>query len=108
MSEDAAREAVAPLVAKLRVYQGKLAKTEPSMWFVAKALGGIGHDALPALLKALGEPNDELRYWAIDALAHMGPRAKEALPVIRKATDDPNRRVAARARYALAQVEGKK
>ena len=75
-----------------------------------QALGAIGQKAapaVPALVKVLGEGDDTLQYWALDALREIGPGARGAKDAVAKAmlTDDRERRWdAATALIAVGEV----
>jgi len=65
-----------------------------------RALGGIGpaaHDAIPALIKNLGDSQDPLRDESAQALALMGPEAGSALVAALKDSDARRRAGAANA-----------
>lgn len=55
----------------------------------ASALGGIGieaHAAIPVLLKQIQDAKNDAqyRYWCVNALSKMGPKAKTAVPALRE------------------------
>lgn len=77
----------------------------------ARALGRIGGTAVPALAKALPEPDREIREHAALALARIGPPAKAAVPALIKVlqdekADDGVRGAAARALAAIGPDAG--
>ncbi|HEY5311437.1 MAG TPA: HEAT repeat domain-containing protein [Pirellulales bacterium] len=71
---------------------------------VADALGRIGGDAVPALVKALSHPNAEVRVQATHALALIGSRAKPAVPELSRLLGDDNQEVRRGAARALGQI----
>jgi HEAT repeat protein len=75
----------------------------------AYAIGGMGAaaaPAVPALIKALSDPEPAVRFPVCIALREIGPAAKEAVPALMKALDDRNDDVAAMARKALIKITG--
>jgi HEAT repeat protein len=70
----------------------------------ALALGHIGSEAkeaVPALIKTLGDPEVGVQEFAI---ASLGPEAKEAVPALIKVLGDRWQAVRWRAAYALGDI----
>jgi hypothetical protein len=55
------------------------------------ALGPVGKDAVPDLIKLLGETNRQFRGVAADCLGNIGPEAKAAVPSLIRFINDPDR-----------------
>ena len=70
----------------------------------ALLLGHLGEPGVPALIKALGDSDAEVRQAAADALRRVGPPARAAAPALVKALDDPDPRVRKGAAWALGEV----
>ena len=82
----------------------------PERPMAARTLGriGAGHPAtVPALCRALTDRDFDVQIMALDAVADLGPAAKETIPVLNKLTDDENPVLADRAKEAIATIEGK-
>jgi len=71
---------------------------------VADALGRIGADAVPAIIKALSHPDVEVRVQATHALALIGSRAEAAVPELARLLSDDNEEVRRGAARALGQI----
>jgi DNA-directed RNA polymerase subunit M/transcription elongation factor TFIIS len=91
------REAVEPLI-------GLLSSEDPDARFgAAKALGDIGDPrAIPALTKALNDPEGAVRFWAMDALGKL--KADEAVEAIGKLLQDKQESMRDLAREVLTQI----
>lgn len=63
--------------------------------------------AIPALIKALNDSDDEVRVWSMAALRSLGPAAKAAIPALRQAAKDKDQGIRTNARAALVQIEAK-
>lgn len=75
----------------------------------AYAISGMGPAAVaavPALIKALEDPEATVRFPACIALREIGPDAKAAVPALTKALDDRNDDVSHMARKALIKITG--
>ena len=71
-----------------------------------RALGKMGKDAVPALIKALADEDVEVRGAATTALWVIGEDAKEALPTLRiLASNDPREEVKTAAKEAIRKIE---
>jgi len=70
----------------------------------ADALARIGRPAVPALIRALSDPDPELRHQAARALSRMGPSVRDAVPALIRALKDPDPLVRRSAARALGQV----
>lgn len=68
------------------------------------SLARIGPAAIPALIDALKDPNAEVRDRAAQALARMGPPARQAVPQLIAALQDPDWKVRRSAARALGQI----
>jgi HEAT repeats len=76
-------------------------------YHAAYALGEMGpsvQGALPALEKALDDPNVTVRWEAVKALARFGPAAKDAVPKLRERLDDRAASVKMAAEMALKEI----
>jgi HEAT repeat protein len=62
-------------------------------------------EAIPALIRALGDEDEGLRRRAVVALGQFGPVAREAIPALRIALADTDEGVRSFARTALALIE---
>ena len=65
------------------------------------ALGRIGRDAVPALITALQDDDNDVRRWAAEALGNIGAQARDAVPAL---TDYGWAREAAANALALIQA----
>jgi len=90
----------------------KVLKSDPD-WKLrqaaAEALGRIGLDAraaVPALIRALRDENEHVRYHAIQSLGIMGPYARDAIPALKKALRDKYSEARKAAAEALKSVQG--
>ncbi|UCG67572.1 MAG: HEAT repeat domain-containing protein, partial [Deltaproteobacteria bacterium] len=73
----------------------------------AVALGKIGSEAkeaVPSLIKALGDSDPGMRYRAAEALGKIGSEAKEAVPALLKALGDNEPEVYMVADSAIAEI----
>jgi hypothetical protein len=71
----------------------------------AEALGrGKVHAAVPALARALRDPDEEVRFNAAAALGLMGAEAGPAVPALQMALNDPSPDVRAAAHKALWEI----
>ena len=73
------------------------------------AFGSRAAPAVPALVRALGDPVAEVRAAAAEAIGRVGPSAAEdaaTLPTLRRAAGDPDPVVRAAAEAAIATLEG--
>jgi HEAT repeat protein len=68
------------------------------------ALGRIGAAAVPALVEVLADPNPVVRRRAAQALARIGPDARDAVPDLIVALQDRNEEVRKSAARALGQI----
>jgi HEAT repeat protein len=66
-------------------------------------LGPKAEPAVPALIKATGDQNEFVRFFAIEAI---GPQAKAAVPTLAPLLTDKNLGLRASAKNALAHIEG--
>lgn len=69
----------------------KAMEDDSTIYYAMLVLAELGPDAkeaVPALTKALGHPNVEVRHEAAQALRAIGPDAKSAVPELIKALDD--------------------
>ena len=67
-------------------------------------LGDCGPTAVPALEKALADPDAAVRYYAAAALGRLGPEAKAAVPALIKLLADADANVRWRAARALGDI----
>ena len=72
----------------------------------AETLGRLGSTAqfLPELVDALGAGDPVIRAGAADALAHLGPEARDAVPALTAALADSDRYVRISAATTLGEV----
>ncbi len=71
----------------------------------AKSLGRIGtEEAMPELIEALGDPYDDVRLNAAEALGKIGPAAKQAVPALIETLGDPEHNVRVNAAEALGKI----
>lgn len=81
---------------------------EPREWglkeTVTDALARIGDDAVPALIRALKDPEPRVRVQAARALSRMGLRGEKAVPGLITALDDDDEDVRQSAARALGQM----
>ncbi|MHB1037987.1 MAG: HEAT repeat domain-containing protein [Pirellulales bacterium] len=70
----------------------------------ADALARIGAAAIPELVAALGDRDEDVRAEAARALARMGPTAKAAVPALIAALGDEHETVRRNAARALGQI----
>ena len=71
---------------------------------VVDSLGRIGEPAVTELIKALRDPNVEIRRQAVTALARIGPEAAAAVPELVNRLDDVDLQVRKGAIRALGQI----
>src|SRR5581483_5555775 len=67
-------------------------------------LGPIAKDAVPDLIRLIGDPDPEIRRSAIDALGLLGPPAAPATPMILAALKDPDHPVRKLAVISLGRI----
>ena len=70
----------------------------------AEALGKIGPEAVPALIRALGDEDSSVRWRAAYTLGEIGPEAKEAVLALIRALGDEDSSVRWRAARALGKI----
>lgn len=68
------------------------------------ALGPAARQALPVLLRATRDENEEVRLWAVTAIRRIGPSAGVASPALLNVLSDDVRRVREAARDALEAI----
>ncbi|MDH4132658.1 MAG: HEAT repeat domain-containing protein [Gemmatimonadota bacterium] len=69
-------------------------------------LGPAAVAAVPALIEALNDPLEVVRYPVCVALREIGPGAKDAVPALTRTLDDRNDDIAAMARKAIIAITG--
>ena len=91
LAENASAEGAEALVAALED------DDEGIQWKAASALGRLGEDALPPLLRALARPETDarLRKGALHALHTMSPKLREETKELQKALGGPAADIAA-------------
>ncbi|MDH4132418.1 MAG: HEAT repeat domain-containing protein, partial [Gemmatimonadota bacterium] len=75
----------------------------------AYTIGGLGPaatPAVPALIEALNDPVDAVRYPVCVALREIGPGAIAAVPALTEMLDDRNDDIASMARKAIKSITG--
>jgi len=71
-----------------------------------RTMGPAAKDAVPALIKALGDEDWVLRQNAAEALGEIGPAAKDALPKLKElAEKDKDARVQQTAKQAIEKIQ---
>jgi HEAT repeat protein len=90
------------LLQKLREINGKGRWATP---FVLKQFGPKAKDAVPHLVKTLGDPEVGMRLGAVFALGEIGPEAQAAIPALGKILDDPSPVVRAAVTVALPRLD---
>jgi hypothetical protein len=75
-------------------------------WPAAHILGRVGmpEQAIPILIKALNDPDKQVRLKAISSLAVRGPDARSALDALVRLLGDPDAQVAYLAEWALWEI----
>lgn len=87
-----------------------IARTGKDKWYRAtacSALAGLGSDAgdaVPALSRALRDPEECVRRYAAKALGAVGPGAASAVPALTRLLDDPEPGVVREAAAALRRI----
>ena len=71
---------------------------------VLKSLRSVTAEAVPQLIKALNNPDDDMRRSAAEALGKMGPAAAESVPQLIKALQDQDDDVCSSAALALNKM----
>lgn len=69
-------------------------------------MGPAAKAAVPALIRALKDPEAAVRFPVAIALREIGPDAREAVPALTEALEDRSDDVAAMARRALIKITG--
>lgn len=69
------------------------------------ALGATAAPAVPALAKALRDPEMQVRFTAAVCLGALGAQAVSALPALRQTASDPHGAVRVMARDAIKTIE---
>lgn len=69
-------------------------------------MGPAAKAAVPALIRALKDPEAAVRFPVCIALREIGPDAREAVPALTEALEDRSDDVAAMARRALIKITG--
>jgi len=69
-------------------------------------MGPAAKAAVPALIRALKDPEAAVRFPVCIALREIGPEAREAVPALTEALEDRSDDVAAMARRALIKITG--
>ncbi len=69
-------------------------------------MGPAAKSAVPALIRALKDPDAAVRFPVCIALREIGPDAREAVPALTEALEDRSDDVAAMARRALIKITG--
>lgn len=93
-----ADEALAPQISEPYVRVWSVQET------VADALGRIGADAVPSLVKVLSDSDPQVRLQATRSLALIGAPARPAVAELTRLLDDPNEDVRRGAARALGQI----
>jgi HEAT repeat protein len=66
---------------------------------------GEAAQVVPALIEALKDKADDVRWSAAIGLGRFGTQAKDAIPALKEATHDPDARVREGANVALARID---
>ena len=75
-----------------------------------RALSNVGPvvpEVVPALIRALEDPDAGVRRQAVLALLKFGPQAKDAIPALEEAQSDGDETVRTLASQALATIQGR-
>jgi hypothetical protein len=106
------QEAVAELAVTLKGPEGDTRRF--ASWTLWDLATGVSFDppskldiryALPALIIALGDSWADVRISSAEAVAEIGPAAKDALPALRKALEDPSEQVRTSVQRAIATIQ---
>jgi HEAT repeat protein len=69
-------------------------------------MGPAAAAAVPALIQALDDPAESVRFPVTVALAEIGPAAKPAIPKLKKMADEEiNDEIAAAAKRAIRRID---
>lgn len=71
-----------------------------------RGFGAAGEAALPALLRALDDPEDFVVWEVILTLGELGAAAKDAIPTLERLRSHPSPMITERAASALRQIRG--
>jgi HEAT repeat protein len=66
---------------------------------------GDAEHVVPALIEALKDKSDDVRWSAAIGLGRFGVQAKDAIPALQEATHDPDARVREGAGVALSRID---
>jgi HEAT repeat protein len=80
--------------------------TRNSAAYSIARMGPAAKAAVPALIRALDDPEAAVRFPVCIALREIGPDAKDAVPALMETLEDRNEDVAAMARRALIKITG--
>jgi len=80
--------------------------TRNSAAYSIARMGPAAKAAVPALIRALHDPEAAVRFPVCIALREIGPDARDAVPALMETLEDRNEDVAAMARRALIKITG--
>jgi HEAT repeat protein len=72
-----------------------------------EALGKIGLPAVIGVVRVFKDGHSADRYWALRALAQIGPPAREAIPLVKLALKNEHAEIRRAARHALENIDPK-
>lgn len=114
MLESALESELEQLRLDLQSAQDRLAEVElqnllgdgqaPRRPLATEALVRVGEEAVAVLMVSLRDERPEIRLWAADVLAEMGPVARAAVPLLNTARRDTDQAVSQAASRALAAI----
>jgi HEAT repeat protein len=85
---------------------GTAPQTRNAAAYEISGMGPAAAPAVPALIKALDDPEPTVRFPVLVALGEIGPPAKAAVPKLKQMMDEEiNDEIAAAARRALKRIE---
>ena len=72
----------------------------------ALTLGRCGRPAVPGLIRALSDPDSNVRFYAAQGLGRMGPDAAATIPALEKMLQDEDQSLRRAAEVALTRICG--
>jgi HEAT repeat protein len=82
--------------------------SSPPPWYKSYGFNSYNEVVEPSsvsvLIKALGDNDENVRYWAAEALGEIGPEAKDAIPALIKALSDNDESVRIKAIYVIGRI----
>ena len=85
---------------------GTAPQTRNAAAYEISGMGAAAAPAVPALIKALDDPEPTVRFPVLVALGEIGPAAKAAVPKLKQVMDEEiNDEIAAAAKRALKRIQ---